>query len=76
VGTDDAIKVDTFQLGLKKGGNLLLCTDGLWGEVTDENMHRVFVTEKDVKKICTRLVQMANENGGVDNITALVANVA
>jgi len=76
VGTDDAIKVDTFQLGLKKGGNLLLCTDGLWGEVTDENIHRIFVTEKDVKKTCSRLVQMANENGGVDNITALVAKVA
>jgi serine/threonine protein phosphatase PrpC len=75
VGTDSAIKVDTFRVGLKKGGNLLLCTDGLWGMIADENIHQVCAAEKDIKKICARLVRMANENGGHDNITAVVVKV-
>lgn len=76
VGTDDAIKVDTFQVGLKKGGNLLLCTDGLWGMVADKDMHNVCAQENNMKKACSRLVKMANDNGGVDNITAVMVRVA
>jgi PPM family protein phosphatase len=76
VGTDDSIKVDTFRVELKRGGSLLLCTDGLWGEVTEENIHHVFVMEKDIRKACAQLMQMANDNGGLDNITAVVAQVA
>jgi serine/threonine protein phosphatase PrpC len=75
VGTDHAIKVDTFQVGLNKGGRLLLCTDGLWGMVTDEELHRICAAEKDVKKACARLVKTANDNGGRDNITAIVVKV-
>jgi PPM family protein phosphatase len=75
IGTDSAIKVDTYQIGLRKGGNLLLCTDGLWGEIADEAIHRVFAGEQDVEKTCTSLVRMANDNGGMDNITAVVVKV-
>jgi len=76
IGTDDTVKVDTFKMDLKKGGHLLLCTDGLWGMIADKNIHQVFVSEKDVKKACARLVRMANDNGGLDNITAMVAKVS
>lgn len=75
IGSESPIKVDVFQVPLKKGGNLLLCTDGLWGELTDLTIHRVFITEQDAKSTCTKLVQMANENGGKDNITAVVVKV-
>jgi len=75
VGTDDTIKVDTFRVGLKKGGNILLCTDGLWGEVTDQNIHQICATETNLKKACARLVKIANNNGGQDNITAIVVKV-
>jgi len=75
IGSDDTVKVDTFRMDLKKGGLLLLCTDGLWGMIGDENIHQVFAVEKNVKKACARLVRMANDNGGLDNITAMVAKV-
>jgi serine/threonine protein phosphatase PrpC len=75
VGTDDVIKVDTFRVGLRKGGSLLLCTDGLWGMVPDKELHTVCSTEKNIKKVCARLVKKANENGGLDNITAVVVKV-
>jgi protein phosphatase len=75
IGSEPTIKVDTFQVGLKKGGSLLLCTDGLWGEVADDEIYRVCSAEKNVKSACVRLIRLAKENGGRDNITAVVVKV-
>ena len=75
IGSDESVKVDTFQVDLKRGGSLLLCTDGLWGEVADEDIHRICALERDLKAACSRLVQLANENGGKDNITAIVVKI-
>ncbi|MGE5174378.1 MAG: Stp1/IreP family PP2C-type Ser/Thr phosphatase [Betaproteobacteria bacterium] len=75
IGNDETVIVDTFRIGLKKGGTLLLCTDGLWGEVADEDILRVSATEAGAKAAGDRLVQMANEHGGKDNITAVVVKV-
>lgn len=76
IGTDETVKVDTVCVELKKGGTLLLCTDGLWGEITDEDIHRICTEAKDVVSAGARLVRLANENGGKDNITAIVARVS
>jgi protein phosphatase len=75
IGSDENVKVDTFTVDLKRGDSLLLCTDGLWGEVTDEDIHRVCAAGKDLKAACEKLIQAANENGGKDNITAVVVRV-
>lgn len=75
IGTDETIKVDTFRVSLKKGGMLLLCTDGLWGDVMDDEIHRVCTLKEDPIAIGDRLVEMAKENGGKDNITAVVVKV-
>lgn len=76
IGSDGPVKVDTFQLDLKKGGSLLLCTDGLWNELTDEEIHAICTAETNVKFVCARLVRTANERGGKDNITAVVVKIA
>lgn len=75
IGTDEKVKVDIFQMKLKKGGSLILCTDGLWGEVSDENIHRVVYSSKDARSASEELVRTANEHGGKDNITAVVVKV-
>jgi PPM family protein phosphatase len=75
IGIEEAVKVDTFRIELKKGGTLLLCTDGLWGELTEEEIRSLCDDGKDVKDITSRLAQMANEHGGKDNITAIVVRV-
>jgi protein phosphatase len=75
IGSEDNVKVDTFTIGLKKNGCLLLCTDGLWGEVTDEDIHRACAVEKDTPAACARLIRMANQNGGKDNITAVMVRI-
>jgi len=75
IGTDESITVDTFQVELKKGGHLMLCTDGLWGEVSDEKIHQAFLLGKDAQAASEELVRMANANGGKDNITTVVVKV-
>jgi PPM family protein phosphatase len=76
IGNDETVKVDTFQMALKKGGSLLLCSDGLWGEVDDEEIHKVFAAGSDAETACSRLVQTALKNGGKDNITAVVVKIS
>lgn len=75
IGSEGLLPVDTFRVPLRKGGSLLLCSDGLWGEVADETIHQIFMTEKDTKKICLRLIKAANASGGKDNITAVVVKI-
>lgn len=75
IGSEPALTADIFEIPLERGGNLLLCTDGLWGEVPDEVMYRVIASGDDPRKTCIRLIEMANQNGGKDNITAVVVKV-
>ena len=76
IGNDETVAVKTFQVPLARGGTLLLCTDGLWGEVADEEILQICSDEEDTDLICARLVQKADANGGKDNITAIVAKVS
>ena len=75
IGNDETVKVNTYRKELTRGGTLLLCTDGLWGEVGDEEMRQICAGEEHTDLICARLVQKADANGGKDNITAIVAKV-
>ena len=75
IGSDGPVKVDGFQVELRKGGSLLLCTDGLWNEVPDDDIRNVCSAERDIKAACARLVELANRNGGKDNITAVMVRI-
>ncbi len=75
IGMDASVKVDTFRVDLKKGGTLLLCTDGLWGEVPDEDIRRICDETQDARGAVEKLMKTANGCGGKDNITAVVVRV-
>jgi len=76
VGRPEPIAVDTFQVALKSGGTLVLCSDGLWGEVGDEEIAWVLAAHPDARSAGEALVELANEHGGRDNITAVVVRIA
>jgi len=76
IGTDEHVKSGAYRLKLNKGGTLLLCTDGLWGELDDEEIRGLCAREQHTEISCARLVQRANANGGKDNITAIVVKVS
>jgi protein phosphatase len=75
IGSDETVMVSTYRRELTRGGTLLLCTDGLWGEMMDEDIRRLCIEEEHTEVVCARLVQRANANGGKDNITAIVVKV-
>jgi serine/threonine protein phosphatase PrpC len=73
LGYEPSVKVDSFQASLEEGDYLLLCTDGLYGILSDRDMLKVFKNQKEPEKICRRLVLEADQAGSRDNITAVVA---
>ena len=62
---------DFYRFDLHKGDRILLCTDGLHGELTDEEIAKYVRRKDDLNTICTELVEAANSNGGHDNITVI-----
>ena len=69
------VEVDIFHETLKPDDVLLLCSDGLWEMVHTPDLLRLLSEESSPQKICDQLIELANENGGEDNITAVVVHV-
>lgn len=76
VGTHPDISVDTYRWHIVPGDMLLLCTDGLVNMVSDNEIKAEFRKYGTAAEIAQRLVRMANENGGKDNITVIIANIS
>ena len=75
LGPEANIKVDlTFQK-VRRGDTLLLCSDGLSGQVPREVMRDVVAGESDLVAACKKLIDKANEAGGPDNITAIMVQL-
>jgi protein phosphatase len=66
------VDVDIFNVQLQPGDALLLCTDGLWEMVRDPQLATILNEDQDPTTVCATLIDKANENGGEDNITALL----
>lgn len=75
LGTEDYVEVDLFTEAVQDGDILVLCTDGLTGLVTNAEIGAI-VERYGPEESVQRLVALANENGGPDNITAVVARVS
>ena len=72
-GTAEDVEVDVEVLRLENGDRLLLCTDGLTDCVTDDTIAATLAGSLPSKAVCERLLELALEGGGRDNITAIVA---
>jgi protein phosphatase len=71
LGPDARVKVDlTFQ-PLRRGDTLILCSDGLSGQVRKEEIAELTRTHGDLSELCGKLIDIANTRGGPDNITAV-----
>lgn len=74
VGVHESVEVDTLDFDVLKGDRFLLCSDGLHGYFEEAEFGRLFA-ETPEEDLATRLVELANERGGKDNITAIVVKV-
>src|SRR5262249_38610500 len=73
LGVQEHVEVVLSQVPLRKGDVALLCSDGLHGPVTDEEILSVLVTEPDLQKAGEGLIQKALDRDGPDNITVVLA---
>ncbi len=72
LGTAAEIDVDFFELRLAYGDRVVLCSDGLTNEISDEEIIRVLRTVTDPTEAAEDMVRRANAHGGHDNISVVV----
>jgi PPM family protein phosphatase len=72
LGTDQDVEVDERSVTLVDGDRLLLCSDGLTGMVTEDQIQAILQASPDPQTAADRLVRAANRAGGVDNISVVV----
>jgi serine/threonine protein phosphatase PrpC len=76
IGQGEDLDIDTYHQPLPPGGGLLLCSDGLSGLVSEEEIGRIIASARTPQEACQRLLKAANDAGGPDNITALLVETA
>jgi serine/threonine protein phosphatase PrpC len=73
VGARDAIDLDVLEHDLQPGDLVMLCSDGLHGMVSDQEIERiVLASPESLEEASARLVEAANEAGGRDNVTVVL----
>src|SRR5262249_40279785 len=72
-GTEPGVQPELHKVHLEAGDVVLLCSDGLTEMVPDAEIVAVLQAEAEPRRACERLVAQANERGGRDNITVIVA---
>lgn len=73
VGQGGDLEVDTYMRTISEGERLLLCSDGLWGIVEEAKMAKIVTSSSSLQAACENLVVAANQAGGRDNITVILA---
>ncbi|HEY7283335.1 MAG TPA: Stp1/IreP family PP2C-type Ser/Thr phosphatase, partial [Actinomycetota bacterium] len=76
LGVDEPVDVDMFDIPAQVGDRILLCSDGLHSMVDDSVIQQVLQTEPSPQAAADKLVTLANQAGGLDNITVIVLEFA
>jgi protein phosphatase len=72
VGIQETVEADVYEMQPLPGDLILMCSDGLTDMLTDEEIHQAALEGGALDEICDRLVTMANDRGGLDNITIVL----
>jgi PPM family protein phosphatase len=75
LGMQDHVMIDVQCDDAKVGDKYVLCSDGLSGMIDDIDILRVVQSVGDIQEACRKLVALANEYGGEDNITAVIVRI-
>jgi serine/threonine protein phosphatase PrpC len=76
LGREPDVEVELSEVPVKPGDYVLLCSDGLTRMVTDGTLADTIARLRAPQRICEALVTAANDNGGVDNVTVVVVQIA
>jgi serine/threonine protein phosphatase PrpC len=75
LGMQDQVVVDLQHDDPHAGDVYILCSDGLSGMMNDDEIQRIVTSSADIRLACKKLIEKANEQGGEDNITAVVIKI-
>ena len=75
LGPQQTVEPETLILDVLPDDLLVLCSDGLCGPASDEEIEEIVTTQSDLKTASSKLIEKANSNGGPDNITVILAKV-
>lgn len=75
IGIQSTVQVDTLVIDLLPGDTFLICSDGLSGYTEDNEELERLLNDENIEGLPDKLIGIANERGGKDNITALVLHV-
>ena len=71
LGPEAIVKVDLTSQAVRRGDTLVLCSDGLSGQMRAGDIARIVNEDPDLVGVCRKLIDLANEAGGPDNITVI-----
>jgi PPM family protein phosphatase len=74
VGTERNVEIDIFSVEIEANDRILLCSDGLWGEVDDDEIEAILNHYPDPRVSTRELVRAAHHGGGKDNITMILVD--
>jgi PPM family protein phosphatase len=75
LGRHQDVEVDSFDKELATGKSLILCSDGLWEMVRDNQIKDIVLKAENPQTACERLIDAANQNGGTDNISVVIVKL-
>jgi protein phosphatase len=73
LGPEAVVRTDITHQRVRRGDTLVLCSDGLSGQMKVDDIARAFTEDRSLDAACARLIDLANDNGGPDNITIVAA---
>jgi len=75
LGQGEALEADIFTVPFPQTGWLMICSDGLWGVISDKDISRIIIEAPNLHRACQSMVEAANAAGGPDNITVVLAQM-
>ncbi len=76
IGAEPEVEADFFEVSLHQGDKILLCSDGLSNMVSDKEIYSIVSGKGSLSERAWRLIQAANDHGGKDNISVILAELS
>ncbi len=75
IGIDKSVEADYYEVSLRKGEAILLCSDGLSNMVTDDEILAAYKFENSPEDVCRELMTMALDRGARDNVSVVLVKI-
>ena len=75
LGQGESLEVDIFTIPFPQNSTLMLCSDGLWGVVAEQDLLRSLSDAPNLQRACQNMVSAANTAGGPDNISVILVQM-